>query len=425
MPGTEIVRKQSVLGGAAGIALLAFALVYRFYPTSRLQEPTPTQPQPSLPVQAPVSTLAPLPYTAPTLEAPAPTPALPNVAGTTPAPNAETAPAAPPPKAIAALLKRADKAFAEEHFTEPREGSALALYQQALDGDKDNAQAKQGLAKVHDALLAQAQNSLDHGDERESERLIGQFASLPGTEDEVAGLRGREKILKQVNPLLSHAADRLRDGHATTPPNDSALGAYRQVLKLDPANKLADAGLGQIERGFLERALAAAAQDNFDVAYKVLADASSIRPGSQELQDTRSRIEGIRRERAQNTLAQANSALDAGDAELARLLEQKALGISSDLGGVDEFERRWRNARLYASFNPGQVINDKFLDRAGTAPALVVIPTGTFAMGSPASEDGHRASEEPQREVKIDAGFALGRYDVTVGEFRRFVDDSN
>ena len=34
MPGSDIVQKQSVLGGIAGIALLAFALSYRFYPNT-------------------------------------------------------------------------------------------------------------------------------------------------------------------------------------------------------------------------------------------------------------------------------------------------------------------------------------------------------------------------------------------------------
>jgi len=197
------------------------------------------------------------------------------------------------------------------------------------------------------------------------------------------------------------------------------------VIKLDPGNKLADAGLAQIEQAYLERALGAAAQDDFESADQVLADASSIRPGSHELLDTRSRIEGIRRQRANNTLAQATSALDSGNAELAQLLEQKALGMSPDLPGIEQFNERLRNARLYASFSPGQVITDKFLDRHGNAPPVVVIPTGSFTMGSPADEDGHRPSEEPQREVKISAGFALGRDDVTVAEFRAFVSDTS
>ena len=33
MPGNEFVRKQNVLGSAAGVALLAFALAYRFLPS--------------------------------------------------------------------------------------------------------------------------------------------------------------------------------------------------------------------------------------------------------------------------------------------------------------------------------------------------------------------------------------------------------
>jgi formylglycine-generating enzyme required for sulfatase activity len=46
-------------------------------------------------------------------------------------------------------------------------------------------------------------------------------------------------------------------------------------------------------------------------------------------------------------------------------------------------------------------------------------------MGSPAGEAGHRPTEEPQREVRISAGFALGRDEVSVAEFRQFVDDAD
>jgi len=419
MPGTEVVRKQSVLGGAAGIALLAFALAYRFYPSAGRSEPQALQPTPSPAMQAPVTPLAPLPYAVQSTSPVLPTPVVQTPPGET------TTPAPPPPKAIAALLKSADKAFAAERLVEPKETSALALYQQVLEQDKNNKAAQDGIEKIHKSLLQQANAALERGDAKESQRVIAQLALLPNPDADLAALDAREKVVRQVMPMLSRGADLLKQGHAVEPPNDNALAVYHEVIRLDPGNRLADAGLAQIERAYLERALGAAAQDNFDEADKVLADASSVRPGSHELLDTRSRIEGIRRERAENTLAQAKSALDSGNAELAKLLEQKALGMSPDLPGVDEFNQRLRNARLYASFSPGQVINDKFLDRHGTAPPVVVIPTGTFTMGSPTDEEGHRPSEEPQREVKIDAGFALGRDEITVAEFRAFVEDAN
>ena len=137
--------------------------------------------------------------------------------------------------------------------------------------------------------------------------------------------RARLKTLRQVAPLLTHAADLMQQGRALSRRATTRSTVYRQVLELDPANKLADQGLAQIERDFLDRALAAAAQDDYAGADKILDQAAAIRPGSQNLLDTRTRIEGIRRQRAANTMAQANSALDAGDPNLAELLAQKAL----------------------------------------------------------------------------------------------------
>ena len=412
MPGTEVVSKQAVYGGAAGIALLAFALIYRFYPGGASAPAAPAPPPPAAAV--PSMSLAP-----PAKQAGTAAPAKPAKAAAEAPP-----PAAPPTKAIAALLKKAAKALDEGRLTAPKDASALAYYQQALAADKDNAAARAGLEKIHKSLLQQAGDALDRGDERDSARLIGELAQVPEADEDVSGLQARLKTLHQAMPLLTRAADLLQQGHATAPPAGNALSVYRQVLKLDPGNKLAEQGLVQVQQGYLDSALAAAAQDDFDGADKILADASTISPGSQQLLDTRSRIEGIRRDRAANTLSQANSALDAGNPDLAETLAKKALALSPDLAGVDDFNRRLRNARLYANYNPGQIVVDKFLDRHGSAPPLVVVPTGSFMMGAPADEKGARADEEPQRLVKIDTGFALGRDDVSVGEFRVFIDDS-
>jgi formylglycine-generating enzyme required for sulfatase activity len=53
-------------------------------------------------------------------------------------------------------------------------------------------------------------------------------------------------------------------------------------------------------------------------------------------------------------------------------------------------------------------------------PELVVIPAGKFIMGSPKDERGRFDSEGPQHAVTL-RSFALGKYDVTVGEFSIFV----
>ncbi len=56
-------------------------------------------------------------------------------------------------------------------------------------------------------------------------------------------------------------------------------------------------------------------------------------------------------------------------------------------------------------------------------PAMLGIPGGAFAMGSPDSERGRFDTEGPVRRVAVKA-FALGKYMVTSGEFLTFLKDA-
>jgi formylglycine-generating enzyme required for sulfatase activity len=53
-------------------------------------------------------------------------------------------------------------------------------------------------------------------------------------------------------------------------------------------------------------------------------------------------------------------------------------------------------------------------------PQMVIVAAGTFTMGAPANEPGFFAIEGPQRKVTVPR-FALGRYDVTRGQYALFV----
>jgi formylglycine-generating enzyme required for sulfatase activity len=426
MPAQESVRKQTTWGGAAGILLLAFALVYRFFPG--LIHVTPQQhssagiPRPSLPLLVGVPRA--VEFVGPPEEEIGPPRELAGLPPV-PVPVEPVEPEKPATPSITSLLAKADKAAADGHLTDTGEDSALAIYKQVLAEDKNNRKAKAGMAAVTTALLDQARVALDRGDAEEAESVLGTLEGVPHSKDQFAALQERFKVVKQVAPLLAQAADLLKQGHMLEPLEGSALQAYRKVREIDPDNALASQGLEQIQRTLLDQTLAAVAQNDFPGADKLLAEAAEILPGSQGMLDTRTRVESLRRQQAESVMGQAHSALDSGNADLAEQLARRALSISADLAGIDEFNEKLRNARLYASLKPGEVVADPFLDRSGTGPALLVIPTGSFQMGSPETEDGHRSTEEPQREVTISVGFALGRSEVTVGQFREFVRAAN
>ena len=68
---------------------------------------------------------------------------------------------------------------------------------------------------------------------------------------------------------------------------------------------------------------------------------------------------------------------------------------------------------------PGRVFRD-----ADWAPEMVVLPRGSFMMGSPPDEIDRQPSEGPPHTVEITYAMALGRYAVTFEEFDRYARDA-
>jgi formylglycine-generating enzyme required for sulfatase activity len=71
---------------------------------------------------------------------------------------------------------------------------------------------------------------------------------------------------------------------------------------------------------------------------------------------------------------------------------------------------------------PGSTVQG-FSDCVG-CPDMVMVPSGSGAFGSPASEQGRENDEERQRQVNVTKQFALGRYEITRAQFDAFIKDS-
>ena len=57
-------------------------------------------------------------------------------------------------------------------------------------------------------------------------------------------------------------------------------------------------------------------------------------------------------------------------------------------------------------------------------PQMVRIPAGSFTMGSPPDEPDRQADEGPQRKVTIAKPFAISAFEISTGEYRRFIEST-
>lgn len=94
---------------------------------------------------------------------------------------------------------------------------------------------------------------------------------------------------------------------------------------------------------------------------------------------------------------------------------------------LEEIFRRQAEARTASQpFSPGQDLEDCWTESTirVCGPKLVVVPAGSFSMGTSIGEAGWNSEERPQHTVNIAKPFAAGKFEVTVALFRAFADAS-
>ncbi|MDP7000144.1 MAG: formylglycine-generating enzyme family protein, partial [Candidatus Poribacteria bacterium] len=78
-----------------------------------------------------------------------------------------------------------------------------------------------------------------------------------------------------------------------------------------------------------------------------------------------------------------------------------------------------RPKKRVEAVRPSSVEREKKITWGKDGAKMVLIPAGSFMMGSDAGE----SDEKPEHRVELD-GFYMDAYEVTVGQFRRFVNQS-
>ena len=96
-------------------------------------------------------------------------------------------------------------------------------------------------------------------------------------------------------------------------------------------------------------------------------------------------------------------------------------GAFADLRARQRATAASRNNDGGSSGGPGSPDPASTFRDCPDCPEMVVIPAGSFMMGSPEDEEGRDDDEGPQHLVTIGAPFALGKYEVTRGQFSHFV----
>jgi formylglycine-generating enzyme required for sulfatase activity len=318
------------------------------------------------------------------------------------------------------ILARAEESL-EAGRIHSGEDNALGLYLSLLEREPGLAAASEGVERVTGRLREAVERSTASGEFDAAAVDLAVLLRLRPQDIDVRQLQARLERARLVALLLEDAGRLVAQGRYVDPPDDNAAGVYAEVLALEPDQVDALAGLARVESALVAQATAAAEAGDYASSDRLLADAARVRPGSGQVQDASTQIVELRQGRAGELLEQAHGEVAAGRLERASQLLAQLESVSAQSHGIEELRSKIELARIYGPFGPGEAIREA-LASGGEAPELVVIPAGRFAMGSPGSEADRKKNEGPRHEVTFARGFALGRTEVTVAEFGRFIE---
>lgn len=290
-----------------------------------------------------------------------------------------------------------------------------------LANNPGDAVTQRRLQILLDQVIVDANAAIDNNNRKSAEAMLAVVNAVNPTHPGLEKARLRLTDLGKVEGQLIAARKAMQDGRLDQPENNSAWFFYRQVLDSAPDNLEAQEGLISVQEYIISRALEQAKVRDFDSAERSLEDAELVWKDQQRVHQAREQVEQIKKERAGTLEESAVKAMDAGQFEAAErfLIDLVALGGQDER--VNALRRRLEEARVYGGFKPGQIIRDHFMKGGTWAPESVVVLAGSFMMGSTEFDPGREENEIPQHRVTFRRGFAIGQREVSVAEFRVFV----
>ncbi|MGY6631083.1 MAG: SUMF1/EgtB/PvdO family nonheme iron enzyme [Wenzhouxiangella sp.] len=293
------------------------------------------------------------------------------------------------------------------------------ITRRAFNPDSPEVQAE--LDELLAQVDAQARQAINAGNMTLAGQLVNVITEFEPNRAVVGVYNSELNRQSSLAQNLSQAAAAMDAGRLVTPPGQSALDFYQQALELDPANATAASGLVNLHQALLAQAVVEARELDFETASDLINRAEAIHDAPDAVAEARSTIETFREDYLDSLRDGVLSAIEAGEYDRADGLITQLVAMGYPRAQVERLRNSLEDARIYGGFEPGQEFFDRMPRINRDGPAMVVIPAGSFMMGSPDGESDRASNEGPRHRVTIARGFALSRTEITVGQFAEFI----
>ena len=296
---------------------------------------------------------------------------------------------------VARLLAGAEADLKARRLTSPAGNNAWEKYRQVLGLSPAHPEAMAGMERVIDSYMELFGASVEQEEFEQAESYLSRIADLHP--DSPALVTGKKQLANARQARKERLAEQARQRQAEEAARQAELERQRTAQAIRTRWEAFEAAL---QAGDVGEAAAVLVQ---------VRELNPEEPGLAAAEQRLAELAAHLTAQALNTQwASFEAALAAEDVEAAANALAGIRGLDPDAPGLTDGEQRLEEMR--------QALEAKLETLVGE---MVSIPGGMFRMGD-MSGDGYD-DEKPVHSVTVPS-FRMGKYEVTVGQFRRFVE---
>lgn len=317
------------------------------------------------------------------------------------------------------LVNSIEKAMTENRYFNPDQNNALYYLINLKLIDKDNAKISQLQQSIQHQLDSDISHAIENNDSDQLIQHIAQLKTLDANNQKIKTYEMQLTTIKTINRLYDIGKQYLQDNIIIASDSQDAWHIAKQMSQIDSNNKKTHTLITDVSTILVNNALRAAEETDFQLAYDQMNQALLLDPKSKLVTFTQEQINQLKQQRYVWLEQQISLAIDqTNETRAMKMLNQLAeLGLSNDQ--LLEYKNEITRITILGKYNPF----DTFFDVAfnNNLPEMVVMPTGSYLMGS----KNAAKYEEPIHQVNINYGFAISKNEISVKDFKLFIDNSD
>jgi len=318
------------------------------------------------------------------------------------------------------LLDLAQISHQQNHDFFPDNQNTLVYLLKAKELGVESSEIDQLLTTLHASLYDQAEQAINNYDAMNLTALTARLKSIDDQDPKISIYTNQIGVIYTLQRLSGEITGHIENNRMYEADQNDAVHTLITALNVDdtyqPLLDLKTQTLNQIQ----VQAIRAAQELDFSIADEQVSFMRELDPTHEITTNTITDIQAQKQNRFAYLDQQFYAAINNLNLNRAARMIDELSELEIAASQLSGYQALFEKTQLYGPHEISDQFND-FLNTGGTGPAMVVMPTGSFYMGTQTGAKHQR----PRHLVEIDYGFAVAKHEVTVGEFKQFISATN